>query len=153
MYPKLGVIYACIYVPLGSSSQRIVPQASSIRLSWELIRNAKPWALPQTYRIRNSGLTARKSMLEQAFHGVGQICAGVWEPLLSVIEAFWTLEKHSPTPNLSFGAFSSNPSPKCVQQNEKALLRLLPPTGPILLRKCVWIQMLFSSVTPSYLLL
>ena len=71
------MIYACIYVPLGSSSQKIVPQASSIRLSLELIRNAKSSALPQTYRIRNSGLTARKSMLEQTFHGVGQICAGV----------------------------------------------------------------------------
>ena len=147
------MIYACIYVPLGSSSQRVVPQASSIRLSWELVRNANSWALPQTYRIRNSGLTTWKSVLEQAFHGVSQICAGVWEPLLLVSEAFWTLEKHSPTLNLSFRAFSSNPDPKCVQQNKKALLRWLPLTGPILLRKCVWIQMLFSSMTPSYLLL
>lgn len=116
IYPKLGVIYACIWIPLVGGSKSVVPQAISIRLCWELVRNANSWALPQTYRVRNSGRAAQKSDAWTSSPG-GQMRARVWEPLLLVMEGFWTLEKHYPTLNLSSRSISSNPNPQSAQQS------------------------------------
>lgn len=95
----------CIWIPLVSGSERVVPQANSVSIGWELVKNRNNWALPQTYWAQKSTAgRAQKSVWTSPPGDTSCGAGSLWEPRVIGGSLFWTLgcffTYHCPLPTI-----------------------------------------------------